>query len=371
MLGEVWFASGQSNMTMLVKGGFNQPLSGSNDAILHSNNRRIRMWTSDLVTANKPNDNIGGSWEVANVKNTPNFSAVGYFFAEKLERVLDVPVGIVLSGWGGTPIESWMDKESLESYPEYSYHTNSDTLRFRQPSVLWNSMIHPFLGLKVKGMLWYQGESNWEHPFEYAELFPKMINTWRNQWGDGDIPFYYVQVSPKDRSDVNTAFLLEAQEKTMDVTKHTGMVVIHDIGECWQIHPREKQTIGKRLAYWAFSKDYGIENIGYQSPRYKSMTEDAEGRLLLDFEADAGGLSTFDKELTGFQVAGSDRIFYNAKAHIKWNTSKVIVWSEKVKKPIAASYLFDDCGETTLFSGAGLPVGSFRTDDWPDEILYK
>ena len=367
MLGEVWFASGQSNMTMYMKGGINQPIAGSNESILNSANPRIRMWTSNLVWSETPQDNIKGSWQVASPSTTHLFSAVGYFFAKSLEGVLDVPIGIILSGRGGTEIECWMDSSTLSQFSTFSFLKEKENKDFERPTVQWNAMINPFVGYKVKGMIWYQGESNWEKPSEYSDLFPTMIKTWRKKWGQGDFPFYYVQIAPKFYNQGNSAFLREVQEKTLDKVDHVGMVVTQDVGECSQIHPREKRIIGERLAYCAFYNDYGIKTIGHRSPRYDGMVKGVNGILTLEFDTDRGGLTSFDKKLTGFQVAGPDKVFYDAEAHIKWRSSKVEVRSNKVKNPISARYLFDNCGEATLYSSEGLPVGPFRTDDWPEE----
>lgn len=364
LLGEVWFASGQSNMEMPIKGFYNQPVINSNEVILNSSNNNIRMFSAKNSYSDNLQNDISGVWNVAEPNTVADFSATAYFYARRLEKTLNVPIGIILSAWGGSIIEAWMDNESLSQFKDFSFALSDDKPNHKK-HLLFNAMVNPFIGLTIKGFLWYQGESNWGKPKEYNELFPAMINLWREKWEMGDLPFYFVQTSPCFRKNLNTSFLREAQLNTMQQVTNTGMAVILDVGECYQIHPAQKQTVGERLAYWALAKDYGLK-IGYTGGTFKEMRIEDNGVVALDFENCKTGLTTFGKPVVGFKIAGSDKVFHEAKAHIKWGTSTVIVTSDKVKKPVAVRYAFENCPEYSLFSIEGLPVSSFRTDHWEE-----
>lgn len=364
VFGEVWFASGQSNMTMKMKGSFGQPIWGGNHDILYSKNENIRMWTSQLTHSLKPEENIEGSWQEANPSTVPNFSAVGYYFAKELEAVLDVPVGIILSGWGGSRVEAWMDSLTLYQFENYAYEELKGDKPTWTPMVLYNAMINPFLGYSINGFIWYQGEANRSNPDEYVELFPAMIESWREKWNNDALPCYYVQIAPFNYGDVNSAYQREAQMKCANKMSNSGMVVTIDVGECDLIHPGRKDVVGQRLAYWALSNDYGFSTIACKAPEYDRMEVGEEGRIVLRFKDCRNGLSTFGKELTGFQIAGSDQQFFEANATLKKNNATITVWSEDVKNPVAVRYLFDNCVNGHLYSQEGIPVSSFRTDDW-------
>jgi sialate O-acetylesterase len=367
LVGEVWFASGQSNMDMRMRGNTNQPIIGSNEAILHASNDRIRLFTAERQYADTPMDDVVGAWAQATPASVRDFSAVGWFFAEKIERLVDVPVGIIASAWGGSNVESWIDSETLAAYDHLTFReaTVGQPER-RTPSLMYNGMLYPFLGYGMRGVIWYQGESNRSRPDEYLELFPAMVDSWRRQWGIGDFPFYYVQIAPKDWEDGNSAFLREAQLQAMSALPGLGMAVTLDIGECDQIHPAEKRTVGDRLAYWALANDYGFDAIAYSGPIYREMSVGEDGRVDLLFDHAPRGLSSFGAELAGFEIAGADRVFHAARAAIAPREKKVTVWSEAVSEPVAVRYGFEDCPPATLFNTEGLPASSFRTDDWPE-----
>ncbi|WP_440875438.1 sialate O-acetylesterase [Thalassotalea sp. PLHSN55] len=366
LLGEVWFASGQSNMAMRVEGSLNQPIIGSNDAILTSENDHVRMFYAELTSTPTEQNDIKGQWQSASQATTGSFSAVGYFFARKLQQVLKVPIGIVHSSWGGSPVEAWLPAEVLKSYKGYSYETvlAGEQPSPKRPSHLYNAMVHPYLGLTIRGILWYQGEANWKQPKEYQTLFPAMINSWRERWQQPELPFYFVQISPKSHREGNSAYLREAQLLTMKNVSNTGMAVILDIGECANIHPSQKQGVGERLSYWAFNQQYGYDKVQKSGPVYRSMSKTDNGRITLTFDHVPLGLSTFNKPLTGFEISGKDKQFYPAKAKIDYKKTTVTVWSDKVKSPEAARYAFENCPEASLFNTAGLPASSFRTDNW-------
>jgi sialate O-acetylesterase len=369
LAGEVWLCSGQSNMEMPVKGYGNQPITGSNEAILQSKNTQLRVFQIDRQPSAVPMDDVEGNWQQASPATTPDFSATAYFFGELVQEMLGVPVGLIVTSWGGSKAEAWMDRESLKPFPEI---TIPDEVPERGPhqagTILYNGMVHPFVDYHIKGAIWYQGESNRNQAAQYRTLFPAMIENWRALWDLGDFPFYFVQISPygygsSEETKYATALLREAQLLSMEQVENTGMAVTADIGDCDCIHPADKTTVGRRLAYWALSETYGFEGISYQSPVYTSMEKTEDGKVNLSFDHAPNGLTSFGKPLSGFEIAGEDRFFYPAEALINRDRT-VTVWSKYVPHPAAVRYAFGDCVAGSLFNIAGLPASPFRTDDW-------
>lgn len=366
LLGEVWFCSGQSNMEMPVKGFSGQPVIGSNEAILQSENTQIRFFGTPKKASITPVSDIKNNWAIAAPATTGNFSAAAYFFAKKIQSVLKVPIGIIQSSWGASTIESWMDRESLSPYTNIII---PDTLPAitpnREPTIMFNSMLSPYIGYTIKGVLWYQGEANRDNAFEYQSLFTSMIALWRNLWKQGTFPFYFVQIAPFEMGKSNAALLREAQLKTMQTVANTGMAVTLDIGDRVVIHPSQKEQVGHRLAYWALAKTYNIKGIAFSGPVVKNFTQTKEGKMMLTFDYCENGLSGFGKPLTHFEIAGEDRVFYPATAVIQNNNPKTItVWNDNVKNPVSVRYAFKNWAEASLFNTEGLPASSFRTDNW-------
>jgi sialate O-acetylesterase len=368
MVGEVWLASGQSNMQMPVKGYASEPINGNNELILHSKNSKIRMITVKRNSSPQPVDDFVGTWKEASPENTVDFSAVAYVFAQKINRVLDIPIGIIHSSWGGTPVEAWTQKEAMDKVltvdekSTFRYNSVENKREQDAPSQLFNGMIHPLLKYKIKGVIWYQGESNRNHPKVYLKTFPLMIQNWRQLWENDAMPFYYVQIAPFGgyNGGGNSALLRETQLKTMDLLENVGMAVTLDIGENKSIHPAEKIKVGERLSYWALAKDYNIEGIQFSGPIYKSHHIDGD-KILISFDHASLGLSTYGKPLDHFEIAGSDGVFYPAKANIRRN-GKIEVFSEKVKNPKDVRYGWKNFLVGTLFNTFGLPASSFRSD---------
>ena len=367
LLGEVWFCSGQSNMEMPV-GGFNsQPVSGSNDYILNAKNDQIRLFTTAWVYSMEPLDDVKGEWQTAEPSTVRNFSATAYFFGKQLQQILDVPVGLIHSSWGGSMAEAWMDAESLSAFPEITLPLQLPENRFNHtPTLLYNAMVHPFIGYSMKGAIWYQGESNIGRAKQYENLFPALINSWRTKWKQGAFPFYFVQIAPwnyENNDATSSAFIREAQLHSMLKTENTGMAVTMDIGDCVGIHPAEKNLVGKRLAYWALAKDYGIEGIAYCGPVYKQMEIMDDGKVKITFDFAETGLSFYGNEPVGFEIAGNNKIFHPANVTLTWSNN-ILVWSDDVPVPVAVRYAFKNCITGTLYNTEGLPASSFRTDDW-------
>lgn len=367
LVGEVWFCSGQSNMLLGLKSYSDRFGSGSNEEILHSDNDNLRVFQTKQNASLVPLDNVSGNWVISQPSTASSFGATAYFFGKLLQEILHVPVGLIISAWGGSPQEAWMSAQSLSGFKQIVLPEKlPDELAFKQPILLYNGMVHPFIPFSIKGAIWYQGEGNVVNPELYKDLLPTMIQAWRKDWGIGSFPFYFVQLAPYKLNNINSAFLREAQLNAMLNVENTGMAVALDIGDCSDIHPREKKVLGNRLAYWALSKTYNLKGIECSGPVYQSMSKLPEGKIELDF--DQNGLTSFSNILTGFEIAGEDRIFYTADAVFSSKAPKnqsITVWNEKVKDPVAVRYCFKSCVEdASIFNEYGLPASSFRTDSW-------
>ncbi len=365
LVGEVWVCSGQSNMSMPMIGYKNQPIKDSNTELLLANNPNIHLFTVERNAIRSPQADCIGKWEVSSPQVARMFSAIGFEFATILEASLQVPIGIIHSSWGGTPIEAWMSEESLKSFPHAKMIPSSDTSPVlpRNPASLFHGMINPLLSYGIRGFLWYQGEANRDAYARYDSLMTTMITDWRSRWGRGDLPFYYVQLAPfaYPKKLDNSAFLRESQLRVMQQVPGVGMAVAMDVGEENYIHPSNKSEISKRLAFWALAKTYGWEGLAYSGPVYKEM-KISEDKVQLTFSYASNGLSSLGKELTGFEIAAEDRVFYPAQAII--NGDGVIVQHDQIKKPVAVRYAFKDWVVGSLYNVEGLPASSFRTDTW-------
>jgi len=353
LIGEVWLCSGQSNMERALRGAANDPILGANEAILRANNKNIRFFEVINEKSKEPKKNFDGEWTICNRSTAADFSATGYFFGKLLHEMLDVPIGLIESDWGGTKIELWMKEKSIRNIDEEIINGSS--------SLLYNGMIHPMLGFNMRGVIWYQGESNRRNPEVYEDLFVEMVKSWREDWNIGQFPFYYCQIAPYGYDEVNSAYLREAQLKASKVIPNSGMVSLLDAGDEKHIHPSKKRIAGERLALFALKETYGIKGIAAKGPELDTMRIDGENIELAFNE----NLSSFGKTLELFEIAGTDQKFYPASAVIKGN--KVILTADDVKKPIAARYAFKNFVEGDLFNLYGLPASSFRTDNWEDD----
>lgn len=364
-IGEVWLCSGQSNMEMPIKGYHNQPINGSQETILNGNNKLLRVFTVKRNASLTPLEQVSGNWKIANHEYIGDFSATAYYFGNKVQKTTEFPVGLIVTSWGGSKAEAWTDKAVLKEFK--SIQTPEEIPQKgiqRAPTLLYNAMIHPLIDYTIKGAIWYQGESNRYATQDYDQLITSMVTSWREKWNLGDFPFYYVQIAPYDYGNkVNSAFLREAQMNTQKSLKNSGMAVTLDIGDADYIHPREKRTVGERLAYWALAKDYGIKGIAYSGPTFKSMSINGN-EAIITMENTEGGISTFGKELTGFEIAGKDQIFYPAKGKVTKSKNVLSISSNKVAEPVAVRYNFHNLVEPSLFGNSGLPASSFRTDTW-------
>ena len=370
LMGEVWICSGQSNMEMPVKGFSGQPVNGSNEYILNSKNNELRLFSIEKNTSLSPLEDVStGSWTLAEPSTVKEFSATAYFFGKKLQEILHVPVGLIHTSWGGSSAEAWMDKKTLSDFDDITFpEVIPETRQNQTPTLLYNAMMHPFIGLSIKGMIWYQGESNRNKAAEYKQIFPALIESWREQWQQGSFPFYFVQIAPYsylNDKELATPLIREAQLFTMQTVENTGMAVTADIGDYYLIHPAEKKTVGDRLAYWALAKNYGLESIAYSGPVYNGIEKIEDGKIVISFKYADLGLTTFGEEAEGFEIAGSDKVFHPAEIKLSRDNT-ISVWSDEVKDPIAVRYAFKSFAKANLYNTEGLPASPFRTDDWAE-----
>ncbi len=356
-VGEVWIASGQSNMEWPVNAA-----TGAAEAKKTAGNPKLRLFTVKKTAADTPQttvpvDDYNGKWLEANEKTIGPFSAVAYFFGRDLQKALDVPVGIIHTSWGGTASEEWTSMKVLDAHPVHKG-------KHPRQSKLYNGMIAPLIPYAIKGAIWYQGESNAGRAELYRSGFPLMIQNWRDDWKQGDFPFLFVQLAPYapqgEQPDPDWARLRDAQLETTRKVKNTAMAVITDVGEVKDIHPKKKEPVGHRLALAAEALAYG-KKVEYSGPEYDKLTVDGN-KAVLSFTHLGGGLEAKDGALTGFTIAGEDKVFHPAEAEIKGDT--VVVSSKDVAKPVAVRYGWANNPIVNLWNKAGLPASPFRTDDW-------
>lgn len=378
LIGEVWFCSGQSNMEMPMKGFDRQPTANTNGVIAKAKpSTPIRMYTTDSEDgrwvrqfSKTPQDDCRGEWLENTPENVANISAVAWFFARYIQEVLEVPVGIIVSSWGGSKVEAWMSREAFASFPEVDLSHLSGEGEIRNPTatpaVLYNAKIAPLTNFAIKGFLWYQGESNRDNADMYRDLVPAFVGDLRNKWGVGTFPFYYVQIAPynyEGPDGTSSARLQEVQTAHMKDIPNSGMVTTLDVGHPVFIHPVDKETVGERLAWWALGQTYGRKGFGYKPAVYRSM-EIAEGKIYINFDNAPRGIYPMWTDLKGFEIAGEDGVFHPAKAEIETRTTRLAVSSESVPSPVAVRYAYKNYVEASIFGVDGIPVAPFRTDQF-------
>jgi sialate O-acetylesterase len=378
LVGEVWVASGQSNMEFHLSSAAN-----AKEDIAKSKNPKMRLFTvpetiaaeptTELTVSKKSADNKNdstGKWVECDPETVGSFSAVAYYFGRDLQKARNVPVGMIHSSWGGTPAEAWTPKATLEANPDLKSlvpaEIKVDKLNQNHGTVLYNGMIAPLVPYAIKGAIWYQGESNAGRAYQYRTLFPTMIESWREAWKNPDMSFLFVQLAPfgaivKEPQKSAWAELREAQLMTAEKLKNTGMAVITDVGEEKDIHPKHKEPVGARLALAALGVAYG-EKIVYSGPIYDGMAVEGN-KAVLSFRDVGHGLEAKDGPLTGFTMAGADKTFHNATAEIKGD--KVVVTCDQVEKPVAVRFGWANFPVVNLWNKDGLPASPFRTDDFP------
>lgn len=368
LVGDVWLCSGQSNMQW--------PMSAcdNSEAIANAKDDQIRFFTVPRRGTPAPEPDVPGKWEHCAPESAKDFSAVAYYFGRDLRKALDVPIGLIGTNYGGTPAEAWTTKEALDSYPDLGhYAAAADTEKLKAipaerlphaPAALSNAMIRPLVPFAIRGAIWYQGESNAGRAYEYRTLFPAMIRDWRTLWGQGDFPFLFVQLAPFKAiqpapGDSDWAELREAQLLTTKVVPNSAMAVITDVGDEKDIHPKQKEPVGSRLALAALALSHG-KDVAYSGPTYKEATFGG-GKAVVSFKHVGKGLVAKGGPLTGFAIAGRDGKFVAAEAKIDGKT--VVVSSPQVPEPVAVRFGWADFPVVNFWNEDGLPASPFRTDD--------
>jgi sialate O-acetylesterase len=369
LVGDVWLCSGQSNMEWSVGNSNN-----SQEELAAADHPRIRHIKIPHVPAQTPQPDVAsGGWQVCSPQTVGGWTAVGYFFARHLQQELDVPVGLIGSNWGGTRIEPWTPPVGFQQVPALkdiadkldSFPTKKadGTINHQSPLALYNGMIAPLVPYGIRGALWYQGESNNGEGMLYFEKQKALIGGWRAIWNKPDLPFYFVQLAPYryGGDPKNLAGIWEAQTATLSIP-YTGMAVTVDISNLTDIHPRNKQDVGKRLALWALAQLYGKTDLVYSGPLYKSMAVEGN-KIRLSFDHVGSGLVSRDGQpLSWFTIAGEDKNFVPAQAEIDGAT--VVVSADSVAKPVAVRFGWTQEAEPNLSNKEGLPASPFRTDKW-------
>ena len=340
MIGEVWICSGQSNMEWSA----DSKINNKDEEIKNANFPNIRFFQVKKLGSDTRQNNCFAEWEICTPETMHGFSAIGYFFGRELNQNLNIPVGIIEAAWGGTAAEVWVRPELVESDPLLK--ACADRLETydwwpSKPGVLYNGMIAPIVPYRIAGALWYQGESNANSPESYRKLMKTLIGNWRNDF-ESDFPFYYVQIAPFAYGNETRAPLIrEMQMQSMDIPK-TGMVVVSDlVDNVKDIHPQNKQDVGKRLANWALAENYGVSGLVYKHPLYQSMKLE-KTKVRISFENVSKGLKSTGDAIACFEIAGADQIFKPAQVKIDGNT--VLVWSKEIKTPVAVRFSWSNDG---------------------------
>lgn len=361
MIGEVWLCSGQSNMDWNYYVGVNDIQQELN----LDKQTNIRFFYIAKNTSDYPQDDTRAEWTVCDSNKLKSFSAVAYFFAKKLEAELHIPVGLIQASWGGTPAEVWTPAEKINSnivLRKANEKLDSSIWWPIKPGATFNAMLNPVSNYSIGGAIWYQGEGNTAFPSTYNLLLTTMIDSWRETWKK-KFPFYYVQIAPYTYGGPYIGSIIREQQALTLKHDNVGMVVTTDLVEdTTNIHPRDKKSVGTRLANWALSETYHKAGIPHRHPQYRQM-EIRKDKVYIYFDNTENGLMAKDKKITELQIAGYDRSFYPAEAKIEKDV--LVVWSKDVKIPAAVRFSFRNASVGNLFNKEGLPVIPFRTDDWP------
>jgi len=360
LVGDVWICSGQSNMYVPLR-----DTEGAREAIAKSENDQLRLFFIDPFPTDRahpqhPVDFVDGNWNISSPQTVDGFTAVGYYFGQNLQKDLQIPIGLIESTLGGTSAERWTSRESMESNPEL--RDASESLKYD----LYNGLIAPLTKFPIRGVIWYQGESNAPRAWRYRTLLPALIQCWRDAWGLGDFPFLIVQLPGyekvlKEPSESDWADMREAQLFVSQTVRNAGLVVTTDLGDEKEIHPRRKRQVGERLALLALAKAYG-RMVTCSGPIYDKMEVRGDA-VILHFINLGKGLEARDGRLTGFTIAGEDRVFHNAQAKI--DGEAIVVRSDQVAHPVAVRFGWAKNPIVNLWNKDGLPASPFRTDDFP------
>ena len=374
LVGEVWLASGQSNMEMPLRGFWECPVKGAYDEIAGSSQwkDRIRFMSLPLVQSYTPMDTVSASWTVPSPETSPEYSAVAWHAAKRMNQVLDVPVGIVRAAYGGARVESWTPREILETYSDVSLDPKDidAMVHYMRPMLAYNAMFMPVKDYTYKGIMWYQGCSNVGHHDDYPTRLANMVSHWRKQIGLGDIPFYQVELAPfmfdHEKQNYYGALMRDAQWKAADIIPNSGIISTNDAVEPYErhnVHPANKELVGKRLGDKILNQTYGKTMFPATSPRYKSH-EVKGNEVWVDIELPWDVISP-NVDMVGFEIAGADRKFYPATGRVIAGKNTVVLTSPEVSEPVAVRYGWADFMPGNVHGNNYVPLVPFRTDNWP------
>lgn len=372
--GEVWVCAGQSNMEMPVKGFGNCPVEGYNDVVVDARQRHgVHYCKIPSEMSMTPQEDAKCEWKQINMETVSDASATGYFFGRMLNQALDIPIGLIEANKGGTRVESWLTEDNLKQYTSEPLDSNEIVKKYswdyHRPLLWGNATFNPILKYTVKGIIFYQGCSNVGDPGnQYSDRLALLVKQWREQFGLGEIPFYFVQIAPyyydDDVNKTSGAFLREQQLRAASIIPNSDIICTNDLVypyETQQIHPCQKQQVGERLAMVALNKNYGKSRLMCESPRFKELTV-SNDTCYVQLQDDYGAISRYE-DIQGFEVAGNDRVFHKANAYYHW-TKGIIITCPEVKEPVAVRYCFRNFQLGNVKNAALLPLFPFRTDNW-------
>ncbi len=367
LIGEVWICAGQSNMEMQMKGFKQQPVEGTTEELLRCKDSQLRLFTVKRHVSLTPKYNVAGQWNEANSASVRDFSATAYYFGRALRSTLDVPIGLIVTAWGGSACEAWMKADWLRAFPKVKQTiTVGDVSKLQQrcPTALYNGQLYPLIGYTMKGAIWYQGEDNVPRYDYYATLLKTMVEGWRSEWKQGDFPFYYCQIAPYDYSLIDwkdSQYLREQQAKAETMIPNARMAVLMDAGLEYGIHPRKKRQAGERLALLALANTYDVKGLP-EFATYKEVTFENDTAVIAFDRSKEWVYFEHGTTSNNFEVAGADKVFHPA-TKVWVSRNRVYVTCDAVKQPVAIRYAFKDWADGDLMHD-GLPVSSFRTDNW-------
>lgn len=374
MVGDVWITSGQSNMEMPVRGWDRQPVENAKDYILSATKYadKIRMFTVKRARSYNVDkeDCEGGEWLCAAPNSVAEMSAVAYLFAYNLVGKVDFPIGIITTNWGGTRIESWMPMKALEDILSKEQIEHKHTVHSIKPTELYCAMVAPIRKYNARGFLWYQGCSNLGDIDHYDIMQARMVQQWREDWGDTEnkMPFYFTMIAPHSYGNsraIAYPLFVECQLRALEAIPNCAMVATTDTGEEVCIHPAKKNEVGERMAAFAMRDLYGQGGVDIVAPTYESMRVDKNTAIVTLKNVGVGIQPGYGKWVKGFEVAGADKVFHPANAHVSGHR-ELRVWSDKVQEPVAVRYAFRNYIPCDLTNIIGIPVPPFRTDNWND-----
>lgn len=371
--GEVWVCAGQSNMEMPVRGFGNCPVEGYNEEVVNAGQYRgIHYVKIPSVMSMHPLDDADCQWKTISPETVGDCSATGYFFAQTVNRALNIPVGLILANKGGTRVESWLDADNLKKYTQESLDSMTNVKKYKwdyhRPLVWGNGTFSPILNYTVKGILFYQGCSNVGDPGnQYSQRLKLLVEQWRRDFRLGQLPFYFVQIAPYYNGDANADWgprLREQQFVASKLIPNSDIVCTEDLVYPWetqQIHPTQKRQVGQRLAYIALNKDYGMKALMCESPEVKDYRF-SNDTCYVHLQNDYGAISRYE-DIQGFELAGADKVFHKANATYYW-TKGIIITCPEVKQPVAVRYCFRNFQLGNVANAAGLPLFPWRSDKW-------